>query len=66
MLSVKEMAKILDVHPATIYRWIKEGHLRAVRHGKPYKPGTAGAVGGAIRIPESEVDSHADDSKAVA
>lgn len=66
MLSVKEVAKLLNVHPATVYRWINEGHLRAVRHGKPYEPGTATTVGGAIRIPASEVGSNADDSKAVA
>ncbi|MBD0743549.1 helix-turn-helix domain-containing protein [Streptomyces sp. CBMA152] len=66
MLSVKEVAELLDVHPATIYRWINGGHLRALRHGKPYEPGTGTAVGGAFRIPESEVGCHTDDSKAVA
>ena len=54
MLRVKEVADRLRVHPATVYRWIADGRLPAVRYGKPV---TAGAVieggGGSIRIPES-------------
>lgn len=56
MRSVREVAKLYRVSPATIYRWIKAGHLKAVRHGKPYNPGTATPEGGAIRIPESELE----------
>lgn len=54
MLRVKEVAKRLGVHPATVYRWIKDGHLEAVRYGKPQIVGaTAPRRGGAIRIPET-------------
>lgn len=56
MRSVREVAKLYRVSPATIYRWINAGHLKAVRHGKPYVPGSATSVGGAIRIPESELE----------
>lgn len=55
MLSVKKVARYLDVHPATVYRWINEGRLKASRHGKPYVPGAEQLRGGAIRIPESEI-----------
>ncbi|MFC5802778.1 helix-turn-helix domain-containing protein [Streptomyces formicae] len=54
MLRVKEVATRLNVHPATVYRWIKDGHLPAVRYGKPQVVGSAiDGPGGAIRIPES-------------
>lgn len=54
MLRVKEVAKRLNVHPATVYRWIQEGRLEAVRYGKPQVVGTpAQRGGGAIRIPEA-------------
>jgi excisionase family DNA binding protein len=54
MLRVKEVATRLNVHPATVYRWIKEGHLEAVRYGKPQVVGApAQRGGGAIRIPEA-------------
>lgn len=54
MLRVKEVATRLKVHPATVYRWIKEGHLEAVRYGKPHIVGaTADGFGGAIRVPEA-------------
>jgi excisionase family DNA binding protein len=54
MLRVKEVATRLKVHPATVYRWIKDGHLEAVRYGKPQVVGAvAGGPGGAIRVPES-------------
>jgi excisionase family DNA binding protein len=32
-LSVPEVADLLDVHPATIYRAIKSGRLRATTRG---------------------------------
>jgi excisionase family DNA binding protein len=54
MLRVKEVAARLNVHPATVYRWIKEGRLEAFRYGKPQVVGApAQRGGGAIRIPES-------------
>lgn len=54
MLRVKEVATRLNVHPATVYRWIKEGHLEAVRYGRPQPIGAvANGPGGAIRIPEA-------------
>lgn len=54
MLRVKEVATQLKVHPATVYRWIKEGHLEAVRYGKPHVVGApADGPGGAIRVPEA-------------
>lgn len=33
MLTVKEVAKILKVHPMTVYRLIKRDELKAVRIG---------------------------------
>lgn len=54
MLRVKEAAKRLEVHPATIYRWIESGEMQHVRYGKLRTKGGKGR-GGAIRIPEREV-----------
>ena len=54
MLHVKEVAARLDVHPSTVYRWIKNGLLQAVRYGRLVTPGaTVSGTGGAIRIPET-------------
>jgi excisionase family DNA binding protein len=55
MLRVKEVAKVLRVHPATVYRWIDEGHMPAVRYGRPVVVGETKRQrgGGAIRVPES-------------
>ncbi|MYR36334.1 helix-turn-helix domain-containing protein [Streptomyces sp. CFMR 7] len=50
-LSVKEAATALDVHPSTIYRWVDEGELTAVRYGKSPSEGSK-KRGGEIRIPE--------------
>ncbi len=33
MLSVKEVASILSVHPSTVRRWEREGLLKAYRVG---------------------------------
>ncbi|NUP47247.1 MAG: helix-turn-helix domain-containing protein [Catenulispora sp.] len=53
MLRVKEVADRLRVHPATVYRWIADGRLPAVRYGKPVAPGQSiKGSGGSIRIPE--------------
>lgn len=53
MLRVKEVAARFNVHPATVYRWINEGHLPAVRYGRPIVSGaTKARGGGAIRVPE--------------
>lgn len=54
MLRVKEVATRLKVHPATVYRWINEGHMQAIRYGKPLEVGAeANGSGGAIRVPEA-------------
>lgn len=54
MLRVKEVATRLKVHPATVYRWINEGRLQAVRYGQPLVAGPAAkGSGGAIRVPEA-------------
>lgn len=67
MLRVKEVATRLNVHPATVYRWIKEGHLQAVRYGKPQVVGeSAGGPGGAIRVPESSLVAFAPPTEAEA
>lgn len=50
-LSVKEAATALDVHPSTIYRWVDEGELTAIRYGKAPAEGSK-KRGGEIRIPE--------------
>lgn len=54
MLTVSEVANRLRVSNSTVYRWIHEGELNAVRHGKQWSRGQEGR-GGAIRIPEVEV-----------
>jgi len=45
LLSVKQVAFILKVHPLTIRRYIKEKKLKAIR------------VGGNIRIVENEIEN---------
>ena len=45
LLSVKQVAFILKVHPLTIRRYIKEKRLKALR------------IGGNIRIAENEVET---------
>jgi excisionase family DNA binding protein len=58
VLRVKEVADRLRVHPATVYRWIADGRLPAVRYGKPITPGTpVKGGGGSIRIPEEALAS---------
>ncbi len=57
MLRVKDVAAALGVHPATVYRLIKDGELEAVRSGRPRKQGTK-TRGGAIRIPAEALEAH--------
>jgi excisionase family DNA binding protein len=53
VLRVKEVADRLRVHPATVYRWIADGRLPAVRYGIPVDPDQPiKGGGGSIRIPE--------------
>lgn len=35
-MSVQEAAKALDIHPITVYKWVKAGRLRA-QPGHPTK-----------------------------
>lgn len=39
LLTIKQVAKVLNVHPATLRRWDKKGKLKAIRVG------TKGGVG---------------------
>lgn len=45
MLTVNQVADLLNVHHRTVRRWIKEGQLAAFK------------VGGSIRIAEESVNS---------
>jgi len=51
--TVKETAKLLNVKPNTIYRWIKEGRLEATQ--KVFK--------GAIRIHYLEIPTNTREAK---
>src|SRR5258708_34236430 len=53
LLSVKQVAFILKVHPLTIRRYIKEKKLNAVK------------IGGNIRIPESDLENFQKDVTSV-
>lgn len=33
LLTIKQVAKILNVHPTTLRRWDKKGKLKAIRVG---------------------------------
>lgn len=44
-MNAKEVAKILGIHPNTVYTMIREGEIEAVKSGRSYE------------IPQSEVDS---------
>lgn len=37
LLKRKEAAQILGVHEKTIYFWIKNGYMNAIRYGRNYK-----------------------------
>lgn len=41
--SPKKLASFLGVHRNTVYRWIYEGRVKAIR------------VGGGVKIPQSEI-----------
>jgi excisionase family DNA binding protein len=47
--SVAEVADMYGVHPATIYREIKAGRLKAMR---------LGAKGGVVRVPATAVEEY--------
>lgn len=32
--SAKEVARILSVHPNTVFRWIKAGKIECIRYGR--------------------------------
>jgi excisionase family DNA binding protein len=49
LLTVREAAAALRVSKPTIYRWIAEGDLPAIRYGQPRAEGDL-RRGGAIRI----------------
>ncbi|MET8411116.1 helix-turn-helix domain-containing protein [Streptomyces sp. NPDC005195] len=55
-LSVAQVARRLGKHPATVYRWIKNGELDAVRDERPCTC-RAGVRSGAIRIPVKALET---------
>ena len=38
LLKIKEVARLIGVHPGTLRRWDKEGRLKAVRVGSRSHP----------------------------
>jgi excisionase family DNA binding protein len=46
-LSVPEAAARLDVSPATIRRWVRDGHIRGVQPAGPH---------GVVRIRETDLE----------
>ncbi|MFD5516352.1 helix-turn-helix domain-containing protein [Streptomyces sp. NPDC127066] len=55
-LSVKQVARQMQTHPSTVYRWITSGKLKAVRSQRPCACG-AGVRSGTIRIPAAALES---------
>lgn len=53
-LSVKETASALGVHPSTVYRWVTEREIEAIRYSKDRAESSKGR-GGEIHIPEHAV-----------
>jgi len=49
LLSLRDAAERLDVHPRTLLRWIREGRLPGARK-------IPGRFGGEWRIPEGDLD----------
>lgn len=56
LLTVQEVAAALRVSKPTVYRWIANDEMRAIRYGRERPEGDT-RRGGAIRVPKSEVDS---------
>jgi excisionase family DNA binding protein len=56
LLTVKETAVELRISEPTVYRWIANGDLPAIRYGQPRAEGDS-RRGGAIRIPRSAVEA---------
>jgi excisionase family DNA binding protein len=54
LLTVAETAKLLRVSKPTVYRWIDDGDLPAIRYGQPRADGDS-RRGGAIRVPKDVV-----------
>ncbi|MFK8850464.1 helix-turn-helix domain-containing protein [Streptomyces sp. Ac-502] len=54
LLTVKETAAVLRVSEPTVYRWIANGDLPAIRYGQPRAEGDT-RRGGAIRIEKDVV-----------
>jgi excisionase family DNA binding protein len=52
LYSVKQIGKLLSVHPLTVRRYIKDGKLKAIR------------IAGNIRIPKSYLDGFSEDFQA--
>lgn len=44
MVSVKEAAEMFSVTKRTVFRWIENGQIKAIK------------IGGTVRIPEEEID----------
>jgi excisionase family DNA binding protein len=60
LLTVREAAEVLRVSKPTVYRWIANGELPAIRYGQPRPEGDP-RRGGAIRIPEAVVQAYRND-----
>ncbi|PAZ15646.1 hypothetical protein CLM62_12685 [Streptomyces sp. SA15] len=54
LLTVREAAVLLRISKPTVYRWIDNGDLPAIRYGQPRAEGDP-RRGGAIRIPRDVV-----------
>jgi excisionase family DNA binding protein len=59
LLTVREAAMLLRISKPTVYRWIDNGDLPAIRYGQPRAEGDT-RRGGAIRIPEAAVLAYLD------
>ena len=55
MLTTRQAAEKLQVHPETLRQWIREGQLKAIHFGKGQKP--------RIRIDEADLQAFIDESK---
>lgn len=41
-MKLSQIAKTLNVHYLTVYRWVKEGKLEAIQFGKVYRVSAEG------------------------